>query len=344
MKIEIGESLILSWLKHVRGCQVVQMNWKVSKSWKFLNQDILEDLMQRSQLFFSDEYDYDIFRNSGFQQLINQGESDVVGIRFNEAETLVIAVDVAFHESGLNYGERKVTVARVVKKCLRTVFSLLGCLNISYGEIIFASPKINSRIKNDIEEAIAHLNRILKSAGLDYNVRLLCNEDFHEEIIIPVLEQVKTVADTSELFMRGIQMYQMFYSIKPVSATKSNDSSKDLSQESVAAMSKEDPVQGYEDLKVGQIARFVLAPLIQTGVVDSKEFNKLQDLEYSKKTFGLTYPLLRKAQYDESRPMRYYSKPTIRFGETVYYLCSEWYETPGNNDRPLLIKWITEHS
>lgn len=30
MKIEIGESLILSWLKHVNNCQIVQLNWKPS--------------------------------------------------------------------------------------------------------------------------------------------------------------------------------------------------------------------------------------------------------------------------------------------------------------------------
>ena len=30
MKLEVGESLSLSWLRHVRGCQVVQLNWKIS--------------------------------------------------------------------------------------------------------------------------------------------------------------------------------------------------------------------------------------------------------------------------------------------------------------------------
>lgn len=29
MKIEIGESLLLSWLKHIKECQLVQTNWKV---------------------------------------------------------------------------------------------------------------------------------------------------------------------------------------------------------------------------------------------------------------------------------------------------------------------------
>ena len=33
MKIEICESLIFSWLRHVQGCIVTQMNWKPSPTW-----------------------------------------------------------------------------------------------------------------------------------------------------------------------------------------------------------------------------------------------------------------------------------------------------------------------
>ena len=32
MKIEMGESLFYSWLRHVKECQIVQTNWKVSES------------------------------------------------------------------------------------------------------------------------------------------------------------------------------------------------------------------------------------------------------------------------------------------------------------------------
>ena len=33
MKIELGEFLILSWLRHVRGCVATQMNWSPSPAW-----------------------------------------------------------------------------------------------------------------------------------------------------------------------------------------------------------------------------------------------------------------------------------------------------------------------
>lgn len=38
MKIEIGESLLLSWLKHIKECQLVQTNWKASYKWELKKQ------------------------------------------------------------------------------------------------------------------------------------------------------------------------------------------------------------------------------------------------------------------------------------------------------------------
>lgn len=33
MKIEMGESCVYSWLKHVKDCRIVQLNWKPSAEW-----------------------------------------------------------------------------------------------------------------------------------------------------------------------------------------------------------------------------------------------------------------------------------------------------------------------
>ena len=44
-----------------------------------------------------------------------QAEVDALGISIVDDETEVYAIDVAFHESGLNYGDRQETVMRVIK-------------------------------------------------------------------------------------------------------------------------------------------------------------------------------------------------------------------------------------
>jgi hypothetical protein len=45
MKIEIGESLLLSWPRHIKECQLVQTNWKPSSKWELKHKEVLERLI-----------------------------------------------------------------------------------------------------------------------------------------------------------------------------------------------------------------------------------------------------------------------------------------------------------
>lgn len=56
MKIEMGESLFYSWLRHVKECQVVQTNWKVSSQWTLLHEDELETIKEKTDTFFHEKY------------------------------------------------------------------------------------------------------------------------------------------------------------------------------------------------------------------------------------------------------------------------------------------------
>ena len=60
MKIEIGESLLLSWLRHIKECQLVQTNWKASAKWELKNKEVLEQLMQDSSNVFKEKYGCDL--------------------------------------------------------------------------------------------------------------------------------------------------------------------------------------------------------------------------------------------------------------------------------------------
>jgi hypothetical protein len=51
MKIEMGESLLYSWLRHVKECQIVQTNRKVSLKWELKNEDKLTEIMERTNTF-----------------------------------------------------------------------------------------------------------------------------------------------------------------------------------------------------------------------------------------------------------------------------------------------------
>jgi hypothetical protein len=144
MKIEIGESLFLSWLRHVKGCQLVQTNWKSASEWDRMHDEEIQNLMDKSSKYFMEKYSYEIYKGTtSLDQLISQAEIDVVGISFSEGQQELYAIDVAFHEAGLNYRSKDETVIRVIKKILRTAMCIYGYFGFKKGSIIFAAPKIN---------------------------------------------------------------------------------------------------------------------------------------------------------------------------------------------------------
>ena len=96
----------------------------------------------------------------------------------------------------------------------------------------------------------------------------------------------------------------------------------------------------YENLKIGKLVQTVLKPLIIEKAT-AQEIQKMQEMEYSKKTFGIQYPLLLKTTSSVAEK-HYYSDLFTINGET-YRLCCEWYETGANNDRPFVEQWIKEH-
>lgn len=335
MKIEMGESLFYSWLRHVKECQIVQTNWKVSPQWTLQN----EDELQRLYNVFASAFDTQggVFKqNSSLGQFLRQAECDVLGMSINNGIPEYHAVDVAFHENGLNYGDKEVTALKVAAKCIRTAMCLYGYMNTRCAEIVFASPKIHNGQLTLLEPYVAQINRIFFNEGYSFHVRLICNEDFQKTVLEPILLVSGDVADTSELFLRGFQMYSMFAdrTVSPQAAAQKSSSKE-------AASRSDDMSITYRELKIGKLANTVLRGILQAGGVSSDELKLMQEKEYSKRVFDLQYPVLVKAGL-EYESVRYYSNP-IAIGGERYYLCSQWFETSANNDRPYLEKWIAQH-
>lgn len=340
MKIEMGESLFYSWLRHVKECQIVQTNWKVSPQWQLSDADELERLMAVVDKHYSDKYGYAIFKqNTSLSQLLQQGECDVLGISIQTDGSTYYAVDVAFHEAGLNYGNRDATVMKVLEKCARTAFCLHGYLTTKAAEIIFASPKINPSVLSDLTPCVEEMNTLFANNGYDFTFRIIANEEYNNLVLKPILLASDGVADTSELFLRSYQMYKMFSDTK--TAVKR--------ARTTAATAKAEPLGEdytdadiYQELKIGQLAQKVLGRMLCDGCASEEEIAAMQTAEYSKQQFDLQYPLLRVAAETET-PLHYYAKP-IEINGTRYRMCCEWFEKKGaNNDRPYLLRWIESH-
>lgn len=318
MKIEMGESLVYSWLRHTKQCQIVQTNWKVSPQWAFHHENELDVLMKRASALYEEKYHYHIFKNTKrLSQLIRQGECDAIGIHIGDNGTSVYAVDIAFHEGGLNYGTKNETVMKIVAKSLRTAFCLYGFMDTKVGEIVFASPKVNPAVLIPLQPCIEEANTLLKESGFDFTVSLLANDTFNQEILQPVLALSSEVADTSELFLRSYQMWNMF--------------DKSIQLDYAAAQGDNDEV------KVGQLANITLRKMLEDGAATESEVQKFLTLEGSRQVFNLSYPLLVISRDKDSK--RYYSVP-LKIHGGIYYLCSQWIQ--GQHRIPLS-QWIDRH-
>lgn len=266
MRIEMGESLFYSWLRHVKECQVVQTNWKPSPSWQLRNEEELKRFMDTTDAHFKNKYGYGVYKNNSLSQLLTQAEIDALGISLSDSGTEIYAIDVASHESGLNYGGRKETVTRVIKRFIRTVLCMIGYFGVTKGEVIFASPKIHHAIINDLELCTADLNALFLENNYHFTARIIANDDFNELVLKPILIASDGVSDTSELCMRGYQLVNMF-----------GDAWLPLQQRTLKSETpRQAPVDTLSELKVGKSAQTFLRKALENGKADDEEISLMR--------------------------------------------------------------------
>lgn len=326
----IGESLLYSWLRHVKECQIVQTNWKVSPKWDLKNTDKILEIMGKTKEYFEINYGYSIYKNNSLEQLLLQAEVDVLGISMNDEGNHIYAIDVAFHEAGLNYGSKDETVARVIKKCVRTAMCIYGHMDIDKGEIIFASPKINPVVINELVPKINELNSLFELLGLRFSTRLIANEEFRGKILEPILLASNGISDTSELFLRSYQMYNMFSGED--SGTRQKSKTRDNTLNIVIESNLSD--ETLKELKIGKLVQTTMKNLFETEKITQDEIDKMTQGNYSKQVFNANIPVLKEVpdganinglKRDANNYSRYYAYTISIYGKR-YLLSAQWVE------------------
>ena len=218
MKIEIGESLALSYLKHVKKCIIYQTNWKVSSHWTINNKEKLAaifDKVRKEKAFTG------ILKKSKLDQFLKQAEIDAIGI---DQTGKIYAIDIAYHGNGLGYGSIEESKARIMKKLVRSYLSIL-CYFPSPSsfptpspeeercEIIFASPRVTGDREESIREYFNELKALLGAELKEDRVVLkyVSNDEFKEQILDPTIEAGEEDADTNELFLRSYKLLNLPY-------------------------------------------------------------------------------------------------------------------------------------
>lgn len=320
MKIEIGESLFYSWLRHIKNCRIVQTNWKTSSSWKIYHEEELEKLYNAALIEFSDC----LIKKDKLPlgQFLKQAEIDVIGKSENNE---FYVIDVAFHKNTCNYsGNGNSNEKNITKKLIRAAFCLYGYFDTKKGFIIFATPKFGKTSLDRTQQCITKVKEFFSNNGFKFNVECICNEDFNNKVVIPVTEKCNDNSDTAELFMRAYDLCTLTSNVK----RKSKNSPTEPKTSKIKSTS----------IKIGQIVKNYLVPTLLSNQISMEEIQKLQDADYSKQTFDINYPLLSKERIINGRA-RYYVSPLLIKG-VKYYVCQEWF----NRNYQKLETWLKAHN
>ncbi|MCR9222422.1 MAG: hypothetical protein NXI21_19550 [Alphaproteobacteria bacterium] len=340
MKIEMGESIMVSWLKHVKNCQIIQSNWKPSvKTWESYQEEEVDRVFNSLKELFLEKYSMNVFNEkTSISQVIQQGEIDILGIEIRQLKIeKIYAIDIAFHENGLSYGDKNTTVSRVVKKIIRTAITLMSFFETNDGEIIFASPKINKSVLELLNPCVDELNHFFqKEKILNFNCRVISNHEFKSKIFDLVNDVSSSVSDTSELYLRGLQLTKLLNNTKK---KKSELNGGFKSEKSLLKAIGE----RESEMKMGVLVRSTFKDLSENNILNDEIVKSLQDPVYSKEVLNNNYPVLKEVQniekMEEERKIngyfRYYSDP-LRINNKNYLLSNNWYES----NRESFLEWL----
>lgn len=237
MKIEMSESLVASWLKHVKHCIVVNTNWKASPYWTpaIADQEISK-ICNAATLYFKDHGlsileagELDEHLNEGgdvcsWQSMLLQTECDAVGVAHSQEETglHVYAVESAFHRNGVQYSKRKstwaqlhlsgadVTAWNIALKMFKNALSMYRWYGKKDTSVVFVAPMSSVPVEQKIIEAVNVVKDFYHENQLDFDFELYLEHatpgaagPFSECVKYPVNLAASVVDDTSELYLRG---------------------------------------------------------------------------------------------------------------------------------------------
>lgn len=317
MKIEVCELLISSWLKHIKRCQVVQMNWTPSPLDKIDETDLLDiNLFINDVKAFMSDTEIDIFKKSTVKQFIRQCEIDVVGIKVLDGNVdELYFVDSAFHEAGLGY---KNPISTIIKKILRAVIIADLFFKRIPAQIVFVSPFANESVSFPIQMHLDKLDGLVKAYYPDIKISMIFNEKFTREIYLPLTEKLEMLNNDNDLFLRNMKLVNLCEKF-----LKKDANLPEFAGKTTLAINKEKTKHGDNEKKIFGI----LNCLISHNLMTDEMISNLKNEDYTNTHFHIpTFPLLitkdnfTKKGYQRSR----FYKNTIFINETHYLVCSQW--------------------
>ncbi|MFB3164519.1 hypothetical protein ABLO26_24465 [Neobacillus sp. 179-J 1A1 HS] len=320
--MENGESLLVSWLRDSKNCQITQTHWKVSSSsWVLHNEDTIEEVITSLHEFFSERFNYTIFNNTkSFLKSLQRSEIDVLGLEIlSGIEYKLYGINSDFNDVGQNAKNITPVIERILINMTRTAMLIHGFYNLSKGSIIFAAPKINKAIVKPLTETVKVLNELFKVFGFQFNFILFLNEEYRDQIISHTetfASQVKVVVSNNKNTIVATNNQEYFRKVHA----------------------------NNKLIEIGLLVRSVVRHLAGTGQLTDETIQQLLDKRYSKENFDLSTPLLKHIKketfLEDPKNIEYerYSGSLYSINGRDYLICKDWDE----EQRSFFLKWLEQ--
>jgi hypothetical protein len=328
MRINKDSKLIVSWLKKVKNCQVTQLNWNTNHLSEVQNQDLVEEIIISVKEFFNERSQYIILKNvSSHLQLFHQGSIDVLGLEISSsAIKSIYAIQTTIDEKNSNITDDTLVVEITISNMIQAAMLIYAYYNLSRGSIIFTSPKLNQSAHNQLMHEVNVLNEIFKLYGFQFQFSLYANKDFTTNILNPVSNIVDTTIDKQELNMEQISWKDRKVALRTAQYLRKIAVSND-------------------QINLGLLVQTEIEKFSKNNMISEAMIEHLLDEIYSKNTFDINYPVLKKfikgSSLFEQKKIngygRYWGKAYNINGEK-YLLCNDWNE----RNRTKFLKWVEQ--
>ena len=215
MALDISESAVYSWLRHIEGYSIVHNNWKLSPLQidEYANDEMVLQLFESANNKWNEYYGKPLF-NSSLKQTLKQAECDAIGIKVEEGFMAVAMAEVACHTEGLMYGNNSKTADKIFAKILLDIMMSYLCFGQSNLKAYFISPVVKPSVINSINERIPAANEALTgTAFAESSIELIFNDDYKQKINDPLKELVSqkklTSAEDAEDYLRSLMIYDL---------------------------------------------------------------------------------------------------------------------------------------
>jgi hypothetical protein len=284
MKIEIGENLAYTYLKHFEGCRIVQTNWKTSGRWTLTEFEKEQAITLFDEIKKVEDFS-ELFRNVSFEQILKQAEIDLLGI--NTIESSIFGVEIAFHSSGVNYGEKDFNVSKILEKLIRTIL-VMQCYFKDFNKFnaYFITPKSSEYARTQITLRIEKILQFLNDDSI--SIQFISDDKFYEQIVNPIIADDFNEHDTNELFSRAVKMIKLNYKIVNSKLVGSDVKYKPKAKNDVNKRT-------VEEMKIGQFVQSKMKELEQKNLLSSQDISNLLSEEYSRTVFNQKFAVLKNA-------------------------------------------------